>query len=71
MKKLTLSLAALLVIGCKPNNVGETKPDFVPTPTALSFNACPTRDENNLPVSDVFPDVKKLTISNQGKVRSN
>ena len=46
-------------------------PDFVPTPTALSFSACPTRDENNMVVRDVFPDLKKLKITNQGKVGSD
>lgn len=70
MKNLTLLLAAIIILGCncKPNGVGGTVPDFVATPTALSFSACPTRDENNLPVSDVFPDLKKLKINNQGKV---
>ena len=72
MKKLTLSLAALLLIlgcdSCKNGGPMGKTPDFVPTPTAISFNACPTKDENNLPVADVFPDTKKLTISNQGTV---
>ena len=73
MKKLTLVLAAITILGCncKPTNVGGTLPDFVPTPTALSFSACPTRDENNMAVRDVFPDIKKLTINNQGKVGSD
>ena len=53
---------------CKPSGPQGTVPDFVGTPTALSFSACPTRDENNMPVAGVFPDLKKLTINNQGKV---
>lgn len=68
MKNLTLSLAAILVIGCKPPVVAGNAPDFVPTPTAVSFSACPTRDENNMPVADVFPELKKITIANIGKV---
>lgn len=70
MKKLTFPLAAIMILGCncKPNGVGGTVPDFVPTPAALSFSACPTKDENNMAVQGVFPDTKKLTISNQGKV---
>lgn len=74
MKKLTLSLAALLVVlgcdSCKNGGPTGTVPDLVPTPTALSFSACPTRDENNMPVADVFPEVKKLSINNQGRVDS-
>ncbi len=71
MKKLTLPLAAVLTIlgcNCRDMQPAGTVPDFVPNPTALSFSACPTRDENNRVVSDVFPDTKKLTISNQGRV---
>ncbi len=71
MKKLTLPLAAVLTIlgcNCRDMQPAGTVPDFVPTPTALSFSACPTRDENNAAVRDVFPDIKKLSISNKGRV---
>ncbi|MDP2270959.1 MAG: choice-of-anchor D domain-containing protein [Archangium sp.] len=71
MKKLTLPLAAVLTLlgcNCRDMQPAGTVPDFVPTPTALSFSACPTRDENNLAVAGVFPDTKKLSITNQGRV---
>lgn len=70
MKNLTLPLAAIMILGCncKPGGPQGTVPEFVPTPTALSFSACPTRDENNMPVTGVFPEIKKLTIANTGKV---
>ena len=70
MKNLTFPLAAIIIFGCncKPSGPQGTVPDFVPTPTALSFSACPTRDENNRVVPGVFPELKKLTIANQGKV---
>ena len=73
MKNLTLPLAAIIVLGCncKPTGVGGAVPDFVPTPAALSFSACPTKDENNMAVQGVFPDLKKLMINNQGKVGSD
>ena len=65
---LTFPLAAVLLFGCKPPDVSGTKPDFVAAPTALSFSACPTKDENGLAVQGVFPEIKKFTITNQGKV---
>ncbi len=70
MKNLTFPLAAIIIFGCncKPSGPQGTVPDFVPRPTALSFSACPTKDENNMNVQGVFPDLKKLVISNQGKV---
>ncbi|MFO0596956.1 MAG: choice-of-anchor D domain-containing protein [Myxococcaceae bacterium] len=61
--------AIALVSGCKCGpTISGTKPDIVATPTALSFSACPTKDESGNTVKDVFPDFKKLNISNQGKV---
>lgn len=73
MKNLSFLLTATLLASisgcdCKPSGPSGLTPDFVPTPTALSFNACPTKTETGAPVADVFPDVKKLTIKNQGKV---
>jgi hypothetical protein len=69
----SLPFAALLftlsVSGCRCGvQTNSLKPDYVANPTALSFNACPTKDENGNPVADVFADVQKVTITNQGKV---
>ncbi|HEY0879956.1 MAG TPA: choice-of-anchor D domain-containing protein, partial [Archangium sp.] len=64
-------LTAALVFSCESCRMGGpqgTTPDFVPTPTAISFSACPTRDESGAAVQDVFPDLKKLSILNQGTV---
>lgn len=63
---LVLSLAAP---GCRcgPPPTGAVKPEFDPDPRALSFEACPTRDEDGKPVADVFPDEQKLTLRNLGK----
>lgn len=75
MKRLILMLSALTLslagASCKPPSAGNTKPDFVPQPGALTFNACPTLDEQGNPVSDVYPDIKKVTIRNDGKVRAD
>lgn len=73
MKNLTLLLSGVVLVstfGCKctPPGPSGLTPDFVPTPTALSFNACPTKTESGATVADVFPDIKKLKINNQGKV---
>jgi hypothetical protein len=65
-------LTAALVFSCESCRMGGpqgTTPDFVPTPTALSFSACPTRDESGGAVQDVFPDLKKLLIENRGNVQ--
>lgn len=58
----------LLGCNCRPSGPSSTTPDFVATPTAITFSACPTKDELGRPVPDVFPDVKKLLINNQGRV---
>ncbi len=75
MKRLILTLSALTLslagASCKPDGGAKTKPDFVPVPGALTFNACPTLDEQGNPVADVFGDIKKLTIRNDGKVRAD
>jgi hypothetical protein len=39
----------------------------VAIPTALSFDACPTKDENGATVADVFAEEKKLVIRNQAR----
>ncbi|MBX5484030.1 MAG: choice-of-anchor D domain-containing protein [Myxococcaceae bacterium] len=43
-----------------------THPDLVANPVALSFEACPTVDEEGNPVADVFPDQQKFTLDNLG-----
>lgn len=70
LKKLTLPLAFIVTLGCDCRQIGGqgTAPDFVPSPTGLSFSACPRLDEQNRPVEGVFPETKKLTITNRGKV---
>ncbi len=68
-----LALGALLSVSgcnCKPPVVTTNKPDLraldqtSATLAALDFTACPTLDENNRPVSDVFPDPKPAKLSN-------
>ncbi len=58
------------VAGCRCSKppTPDTLPDYAAMPVALSFEACPTLDEAGKPVTDVFPDEKKVTISNRGKV---
>ncbi len=66
-----LLLGALLAspLGCRCGPVTNTTlPDLVATPTAVSFEACPTRDEANQPVPDVFPDTRKVLLSNRNRV---
>ncbi len=66
---LLTGIVAITVSGCRcgPGGTQTNVPDLVATPTAISFNACPTRDESGAPVKDVFADVKKLTLANRGK----
>ncbi|MBL8913526.1 MAG: choice-of-anchor D domain-containing protein [Archangium sp.] len=61
--------AALIITGCRDCGTGTNtnKPDIVPTPVGLSFDACPSRDENGMTVMGVFPDRKKVTLNNRGK----
>ncbi|MFT3707550.1 MAG: hypothetical protein QM817_07755 [Archangium sp.] len=70
MKNLSFLVAAVaLISGCKCQPpITMNKPDIVATPTAISFSACPTRDENGMTVQGVFPDRKKVKLNNQGKV---
>lgn len=65
-----LGAFALSVGGCRcgPTMTNDVVPDYQPTPTALTFSACPTVDESGNPVADVYPDSQKLTISNRNKV---
>ncbi len=38
--------------------------DYAVSPTALSFEACPSRTSGGAAIADVFPDVQVVTISN-------
>jgi hypothetical protein len=69
MSRLVLVLSLLVVAGCKcdPQGTNKNKPDFDPTPKALSFEACPTQDEGGIAVKDVFPDEQKVSLINLGK----
>ncbi|MBK7865141.1 MAG: choice-of-anchor D domain-containing protein [Archangiaceae bacterium] len=59
---------ALSAGGCRCQPPIETNhPDLSANPTAVSFSACPTKDENNMTVTDVFPDEQKISITNGGK----
>lgn len=76
MKNLTFLLGGVLAAlttaacNCKPPGPTGLVPDFVPKPTALSFDACPSLDENGLPVDGAVAQTKELTITNQGRVGS-
>ena len=56
-------------VGCKDKGTSALQPDYRPMPSALSFSACPTKDEThgNVAVADVFPDTQKVTIANSAK----
>jgi len=53
---------------CDGGSVNRTEAELQATPSSLSFEACPSADENGNPVKDVFPDVQRFTLSNLGKV---
>lgn len=71
--KLLVGALAMVVLGCdcRPSGPSGTKPDIVANPTAISFSACPNRDETGGAVADVFPDIKKLKLTNQGRVSAD
>lgn len=66
---LLCGLAAASTLGCRcgPPTTTASAPDYLPSPQALSFEACPTKDETGGAVADVFPDTKKLVIENRAK----
>lgn len=68
--RLLMGFLALGVAGCRcgPPGPMTTKPDIIATPTAISFEACPTKDEAGNNVPDVFPDLKKVKLNNQTAV---
>ncbi len=69
---LLSSFLAVAITGCtcKPPPSTSLTPDFKPDPAGLTFSACPSTDETGKSVVDVFPDTKKLTISNTSRVAS-
>lgn len=67
-KLLICGVAAASIVGCRcGGGTNQVLPDYLATPAALSFEACPTKDETGKPVPDVFPDAKKVTIENRSK----
>ncbi|MGV3621480.1 MAG: choice-of-anchor D domain-containing protein [Archangium sp.] len=66
--KLLVGVFAVVIAGCecRPPGPSVQKPDIIANPTAISFSACPTKDETGGAVADVFPDIKKLKLNNQG-----
>lgn len=62
-----IALASSLGCKCGPPPTNTTAPDYLPSPQALSFEACPTKDEMGGNVPDVFPDTRKVTIENRAK----
>jgi hypothetical protein len=62
-----LALASTLGCRCGPPTTSGTTPDYQASPTAVSFEACPTKDETGQPVPDVFPDTQKITIENRAR----
>ena len=65
---LLCGLAAATTLGCKcGTTTSSSSPDYLPSPAAVSFEACPTKDESNNPVADVYPDTQKIVIENLGK----
>lgn len=63
-----LAMTSVLGCDCKPPGPSGTVPDVIANPTAISFSACPNKDESGGAVADVFPDIKKLKLTNQGRV---
>lgn len=71
MKNLTFLLTGALIVAAGCRDCGGTsmgnKPDIVPTPVGLSFEACPSKDEAGMTVMGVFADRKKVKLNNRGK----
>ncbi|MHB8879042.1 MAG: hypothetical protein ACYC8T_35520, partial [Myxococcaceae bacterium] len=69
ISRLFAALCLMTVAGCRcdPEPPAKNKPDFDPIPKALSFEACPNRDEGGAEVKDVFPDEQKVALTNLGK----
>ncbi len=66
--RFAFAALAIAATGCKCGpGTTNSKPDYVAMPSALQFSACPTKDENNVAVADVFPDEKKVNVENRGK----
>src|SRR5438067_11182155 len=66
--RLSLAILAFAAAGCRcDGGTMKLKPDYLAMPTAVNFSACPTKDELNMPVADVFPNEQTVTVSNKGK----
>lgn len=64
----SLALATAFGCNCKGPTTTGNEPDYLATPQALSFEACPTLDESGQPVPDVFPARQTLVIENRANV---
>ena len=68
IRLLVVAALCLSVVGCKCGpSTGTNVPDYVANPVALNFEACPTKDETGKDAKGVFPDEKKVIITNQSK----
>jgi len=66
--RLAVAVFVLFVSGCRCGGGPViTVPDLRADPQAADFTACPTLDENKMPVKDVFPGTSTIKISNLGK----
>lgn len=65
---LPLSVAALVLAfsacNCPGGGTDRVDPDLIAHPVALSFETCPTLDENRQPVADVFPVQQTFKLDN-------
>jgi hypothetical protein len=74
--KFSLAALALAVSGCRCGGPPPTmsRPDLSARDmndavlTVIDATACPTIDENMRPVRDVFPDIKLVRITNNGRI---
>jgi hypothetical protein len=62
-----LGLAAVTACDCQSTNATSLSPGLMANPRALSFSACPTRDENHRLVEGVAPDRQIFRVQNIGK----
>lgn len=61
-------LIAVTTAACTNGGTEDVVPDYLPTPAALSFEACPTKDEGGQAVQDVYPDTQKVLIENRARI---
>ncbi|MBL9037220.1 MAG: choice-of-anchor D domain-containing protein [Archangium sp.] len=60
-------VASVSGCACKPGPTASLRPEYQADPVAVSFSACPTKDESNMTVRDVFPDTQKISITNASR----